>query len=308
MPGSVVAPALALQYRKEMMHKKLTQLVTVSVMAAALMAAAPASAQRMSLSERVTLLEQQAGDNQSTIDLLRQVNLLKDEVQALRSQVEQLDHQLAQLKQTTRAQYLDLDGRINRMQGGADAAASPAATSLPVEPAASAAPPAATGSDAPASSSEVAPSLAGVSSKAPTVYGDPGTIALAAGERAAYDAAFDALKAGDYVASARLFQSFLSAYPNGAWSPNALYWLGESYYVTQNYAQAQAQFQRLIDRYPTHGKVPASLLKVGLSQLARNQLDAAQRTLTEVTSRYPGSVAADTAADRLNAIGLEQLL
>lgn len=306
---------------KIMMHKLSTfpaiprlhkAAVLTATLAAALVAAAPASAQRMSLSERVTRLEQRAGDNQATLDLLRQVNLLKDEVQALRAQVEQLTHEQQQLKQATRAQYLDLDGRINRMQDGATGAGG----LLPVPPEdvpADAGAAAAGGATAPANGAAAAGVVAGIAAApavadgAPAVYGDPGAIAKSAGERAAYDVAFNALKAGDYVASARLFQDFLTAYPGGAWAPNALYWLGESYYVTQNYELAQQQFQALLDRYPTHDKAAGALLKVGLSQLGRDQVDAAERTLAEVTTRYPGSTAARTAADRLDSIELGRL-
>ena len=133
------------------------------------------------------------------------------------------------------------------------------------------------------------------------------TLAQAEGEREAYDAAFDALKSGQYAESARLFQAFLGRYPGGSYAPNALYWLGESYYVTQNYPLAQEQFQALLDRYPTHDKAPGALLKVGLSQYGLQDLDGAERTLEDVVSRYPGSDAARTAADRLGAIQLGRL-
>src|SRR3546814_1348963 len=74
-------------------------------------------------------------------------------------------------------------------------------------------------------------------------------MARTADERGDYEVAFNALKAGQYAESAQLFQDFLRAHPSGAYAPNAYYWLGESYYVTQNYALAQQQFQALIDRY-----------------------------------------------------------
>ena len=77
--------------------------------------------------------------------------------------------------------------------------------------------------------------------------------------------------------------------------------------MTQNYQLAQQQFQSLLDRYPTHDKAPGALLKVGLSQYGAREYDAAARTLGEVTSRYPGTDAARTAADRLNAIQLGRL-
>ena len=103
----------------------------------------------------------------------------------------------------------------------------------------------------------------------PAVYGDAGTLAKDADERSSYAAAFDMLKAGHYADSARQFQDFLQRYPDGAYAPNALYWLGESYYVTQNYTLAQQQFQALLDRYPTHDKAAGALLKVGLRHTAQ---------------------------------------
>ena len=281
-----------------MMRKLSITLATSLVAAAALVAAAPASAQRMSLAERVALLEQQQGNNQATVDLLRQVNLLKEEVTSLRSQVEQLTHEQEQLKSTARAQYLDLDGRLNRMQGGATPAVDPdAPLEVPTD--------SPTGTTAtPAAAAAVATPPA---ASAPSVYGDPGKLDQLAGEREAYDVAFDALRSGQYAESARLFQSFLGTYPGGAYAPNALYWLGESYYVTQNYKLALEQFEALLQRYPTHDKAAGAMLKVGLSQQGLDQLDAAERTFAEVASRYPGTDAARVASDRLGAIQLGRL-
>jgi len=276
-----------------MRNNPLSKLIATSLVAAALVAAAPASAQRLSLGERVALLEQQAGNNQVAVDLLRQVNLLKDEVVALRAQVEQLSHEQEQLKSTSRAQYLDLDGRINRLQGGEAPALDPGP---PIEPPA-------VDPAAPAAGAVGAAPVEGV----PAIHGDAGKLDEIAGEREAYDQAFDALKGGRYDESARLFHSFLGHFPGGAYAPNALYWLGESYYVTQNYQLALEQFEALLQRYPTHDKAPGAMLKVGLSQQGLQQIDAAERTLAAVAERYPGTDAARVATDRLGAIQLGRL-
>ena len=251
----------------------------------------PAHAQRASLAERVAALEQQAANNRGNVDLLNQVNQLKTEVSALRAQIEELQQQNEQAQSTSRAQYLDLDGRMNRLEGGGAAAPTPASPTndLPVEPPPAAGNPASSGSG---------------------VYGDPGALEQMrqgnADERASYEAAFDVLKAGRYDESARLFQQFLQAHPDGSYAPNARYWLGESYYVTQNYALALEQFRVLYERYPNHDKAPGALLKVGLSQYGLKQLDEAQATLTQVTQKYPGTDAARTADDRLRAIELSR--
>ncbi len=250
---------------------------------AAVSAATPAFAQRASLADRVAVLEQRAADNQANIDLLNQVTQLKSELQALRAQIEELQQLNRQLQETSKAQYLDTDNRLNRLEGGAGA--------LPAAGAPQAA----------------APAPPPVKDTPPAVHGDAGLLAQSGDERAAYDTAFAALKGGQYAESARLFQDFLAAHPSGAYAPNALYWLGESYYVTQNYQLAQEQFQALIERYPTHDKAAGALLKVGLAQFGLKQVDAAERTLADVAARYPGTDAARTASDRLNAIQLGRL-
>ena len=256
------------------------------VIAAALVAAAPAFAQRASLADRVAALEQQAANNRGNVDLLNQVTQLKSEVQALRAQLEDIQQQNEQLKASNRSQYLDLDGRLNRLEGAGGPVLVP-----PQE--------GATGTTTPPAPQAREP--------APSVYGDAGSLSKTEGERGAYETAFDALKGGRYAESAQLFQAFLQTYPSGSYAPNALYWLGESYYVTQNYALAQDQFQALLDRYPTHDKAPGALLKVGLAQYGLKQLDDAERTLAEVSSRYPGSDAARTADDRLRAIQVSRV-
>lgn len=254
------------------------------------LAAMPASAQRASLADRVASLEQQAASNRGNVDLLNQVTQIKNELQAQRAQIEELQRTIEQMESSGRAQYLDLDGRLNRIEGGGAGAPVLDPASVP-----SAAAPAA---NAPAAAAGEA---------APAVYGDAGAMARTADERSDYELAFDALKGGRYDESARLFQDFLQVHPSGAYAPNAYYWLGESYYATQNYALAQQQFQALLDRYPTHDKAPGALLKVGLSQYGQKQVDAAERTLSEVSTRYPGTDAARTAEDRLRTIQLSQV-
>ena len=68
----------------------LTSVVLAAVVA---LAAPPASAQRASLAERVASLETQAANNQGNIDLLNQLTALREEVRALRGQVEELQQQ-----------------------------------------------------------------------------------------------------------------------------------------------------------------------------------------------------------------------
>lgn len=262
-----------------------TSLRITPIFAAVLLVAAvfPAQAQRQSLGDRVASLEQQAASDRGVSELTNQLNQLRTEMQQLREMVELLQNENEQLKQRNRDQYLDLDGRLNRLEGGAVPAA-PAAGVPPVAVPATAA-------QAPGE-------------RPPSVHGDVGAMAQTGDERAAYNVAFDALKGGNYADAAQLFLSFLELYPSGTYAPNALYWLGESYYVTQNYQLAGQQFRTLLGRYPTHDKASGALLKLGLSEYGLGKVEEAERTLANVIAQYPGSDVARTADDRLKSMQL----
>ena len=196
---------------------------------------------------------------------------MRTEIRGLRAQLEELQHQNEETARSARNQYLDVDTRLQRLEA---ATAAPA----PVE-------------DDPA----VADAPATVITDVPAGKPVPATPA----ERAEYDEALAALKAGKYADSARLFAGFLEKYPNGAYAPNAVYWLGESYYVTENYALALDEFRMLVQRWPSHDKASGGLLKVALSQQGLRQGAEAQRTLQAVIDQYPGSDAARAAQQRL---------
>ena len=246
-----------------------------ALLAAMLCASPLAHAQRASLGDRIAALEARAAGDQGATELVNQIGMLRTEVQELRGEIEQLQQQLEQARAAQRTQYLDIDGRLTRLEGGIPAQAG-----------------ATGGTPAPASAS-------------PAVIPPPAPVGVAAAdERGAYAHAFDALKSGDYVESARRFRDFLAAYPAGPLAANGLYWLGESYYVTQNYALAGEQFRALLQRHPTHDKAPGALLKLGLSQVGLRDFDAAEATLRDVIARHPGTDVARTADDRLRALAL----
>ncbi|MES2857847.1 MAG: tol-pal system protein YbgF [Pseudomonadota bacterium] len=252
--------------------------LSMGLIAAMLLASPSAFAQRASLADRVAALEQRAASDNGATELVNQVSQLRAEAQELRGQIEQLQQQLEQAKQGQRSQYLDLDGRLNRLEGGTTAP-----IRVPVAPVAA----------APARSAAPATDTSG---------GPVASTPVGTDERSGYNHAFDALKGGDYAESARRFRDFLGLFPSGQYAPNAMYWLGESYYVTQNYALAGEQFQGLLDRYPSHDKAAGALLKLGLSQYGLKQYDASDETLRLVMQRYPNSDVARTADDRLRAM------
>lgn len=266
--------------------------------------ATTASAQRLSLGERVTQLENQAnaqnqGAGQANLETLNRMEQLQAEVQSLRNAVETLQNEIEQLKQRNREQYVDLDGRLGRLEGRpADESATPDSAAAPAAPAPrDAAPAAAQGFED--VSEPAASAAAGADAPVPTAA-DP------AAEESTYQAALDALvERFEAADSARLFQGFLRDYPASPLVPNAYYWLGESYYVTQNYDLALDAFQTLLSQHPGSRKEADALLKLGYSQIALGQRDDGEASLRDVTARFAGTDAAGKAESRLRTLALE---
>ena len=267
----------------------------LATLAAALVAAASVSAQRASLSERIERLESQAASQnnaQANIEILNRVNALQQEISSLRGMAEQLQNENAELKQSARQQYIDIDSRLARIEGvsARAAAGAEAAPSGATVPAASA--------PAPVASSGLVSGVANAPS-AGDAPADPAT------ERALYDSAFQALRDGEYAQASRRFQAYLEAFPDGSLAPNAWYWLGESYYVTQNYDVALQAFQSLLQAFPDSNKAPDALLKAGYCEFELNRADQGELTLRDVVARFPGSDAARLAQSRLRSLAID---
>lgn len=293
------------------------KLICAAALWAAVAFSVPAQAQRLSLAERVTKLEQeQAGQNgaQANIDLVNQINALQAQVQTLQGQVEELRHQLEEAKSRNKEQYIDLDSRLARLEGrsGGAAPAAPPATANSgqlqditlggtpaAQPPGPAAPARAASGGAPPPNSTASPVLPAAAPPEAATPATPGD------EKGDYDQAFNALKDGRYAESARRFQAFISQYPNSELTPNSYYWLGESYYVTQNYPISLDTFQKLLAQFPNSQKAPDALLKVGYCQYEMKKWDQAEATLNQVVQKYPDTTVARLAQGRLRALKLE---
>ncbi|MEP6881475.1 MAG: tol-pal system protein YbgF [Dokdonella sp.] len=300
-------------------HSQFGFTLAAAVLATAAVFAGPANADRLSLSERVERLEQQnSGGSQGSVDLVNQIQALQSQVQALQGQVEELRHQLGEAQQRAKDQYIDLDSRIGRMEGtrtGASApTTSPSANTDPgLQDIQLGSTPAPSTTDtltnvdaqlAPADAMDSSSSI-DTSAAASAAPADSAATMDPEAEKRAYDEAFSALKDGRYSESARRFQSFIDQYPSADLTGNAYYWLGESYYVTQNYRVALDTFNTLLSRFPQNQKAPDALLKTGYCQYELKQWDAAEATLNSVLTTYPNTTVARLAQGRLRALQLE---
>jgi tol-pal system protein YbgF len=315
------------------MNRLAPSLLTLALASALTLSPLAATAQsgRLSLSERIAKLESQnqGQGGQSMVDLLNRISELQSEVQSLRGLVENQAFEIEELKKRARDQYVDLDSRISRIEsGGARPLGSAGVSSTAIEPGQTqplSAAPAQPGqlmmepTTAPPPANTTGQALGTASTDqfaAPPVDALPATAAAPANpasalpsqpgdEQAGYDAAFAALREGRYAESARRFSSFLQQFPNGDLADNATYWLGESYYVTQNYRIALDTFRSLLDRFPQSAKAADALLKLGYCHYELREWADAEAALNQVVQRYPDTTVARLAQGRLRALRLE---
>jgi len=209
---------------------------------------------------------------------------VQSEGQGLRNQFERLQNENLQLKQAARDQYTDLDSRIERIEGGSSSGGSPSAVAAPSAPASNKRPPPVAGATSP---------------------GGPRPAPLDTGEDP-YRRAFEALKRDDFVESSRAFQEFVREYPNSPLAPNAWYWLGESYYVTQNYELALKAFITVELGFPDSAKVPDARLKKGYCQIEMGHVEDGAATLNALIRDFPGTEPARFAATKLRTLSLSR--
>ena len=90
-----------------------------------------------------------------------------------------------------------------------------------------------------------------------------------------------------YDTAEQAFRSFLEQNVDHPLAANAQYWLGETYYVRKNYAEAAAAFIEGYTRYPEGPKSADNLLKLGMSLAALENKDDACASFDEFDTRFP---------------------
>jgi tol-pal system protein YbgF len=90
-----------------------------------------------------------------------------------------------------------------------------------------------------------------------------------------------------YDTAEQAFRSFLEQNVDHPLAANAQYWLGETYYVRKNYAEAAAAFIEGYTRHPEGSKSADNLLKLGMSLAALENKDDACASFDEFDTRFP---------------------
>lgn len=101
-----------------------------------------------------------------------------------------------------------------------------------------------------------------------------------------YNYAFGLLQEAEWEQAEAALAAFVEEHPDDSLAGNAKYWLGETYYVRQDYIEAAQTFAEGYKDYPDSNKASDNLLKLGMSLAALEQVEDACGTFEELEARY----------------------
>jgi len=119
-----------------------------------------------------------------------------------------------------------------------------------------------------------------------------GTVQLPAGTpEQQYEFAFGLLRQANYKDAEVALKAFVAQNPDDRLAGNALYWLGETYYVRGDFANAAVTFAEGYQKYPKSSKAADNLLKLGMALAQLGQKPDACKTFAQLQKEFPSAPA-----------------
>ncbi|WP_020173340.1 tol-pal system protein YbgF [Methyloferula stellata] len=115
------------------------------------------------------------------------------------------------------------------------------------------------------------------------------TIPAAASPKDEFDSALGYFKQKEYENAEKSFSAFLQKNPKSRMTPDAIYYLGETYYQRGRQREAAEQYLKISTDYSTSGHAPEAMLRLGQSLKALGAKEQACATFIEVTKKYPNA-------------------
>ena len=219
-----------------------------------------------------------SGGSAALVQMEMRVSAIENQMRELNGRLEELGIKLNQMEKSLDRKMGDAEFRLKTLEdnqrGGAEGkapgAAAGAAPGVPpgTKPIAPMPAPGAQASAAPAAPS--APMLL-----------PPGT------PDEQFKFAFDFLKQNDYAQGEKAMRAFADAHPNHPLTGNALFWLGQMYFVNKDYTKSAVSFAQSYEKFPDGSKAPESLQKLGVSLAQLNKKDEACTAFKQFQTQYP---------------------
>jgi len=215
------------------------------------------------------------------------VSQLEDQLQSLTGRMEEVGHNVDQVRAQLDKLSKDVDFRLSALEHGGSVPAPAAAEAEAPQPLgrpASIAP--APAAPAPAAAGPATAAVAAPPQKA--VIGGGQVLPLGTPQQQ-YDYARALLVQQDYASAERSFAAFVNTHPDDPLAGAAQYWLGETFYLRANYDAAARAFAEGYQKYPKGSKAPDSLLKLGMSLVQLNRKKDACTLFNELDQKYPNA-------------------
>lgn len=200
-----------------------------------------------------------AGPSSQLARTFHELQLLSAEVQALRGAVEEQKHRVDLLAREQQERYLGIDRQISALRSGAPTVAPPprpvVSTPDPTDPL-------------------------------------PSTGATAAD---AYRNAYAMIERSEFDTATTALEALIEEFPNGQYTPNAFYWLGQLHRKAGELEQARQSLVQVITLYPDHDKTPDALYNLGVVYAELGDSARARTYLGRVVQQHPDSTAAGLA-------------
>jgi tol-pal system protein YbgF len=268
-----------------------------------------------------------AGDPGQTAELVLRVNQLEEELRQANGRIEELENAEHRLETELQKFRQDVEYRFGDRSEGAPPAPDVAeAPQSPGEPAAPARPrkssdafdpgadPNAPGAPRPLGTTppsaplvreapgaaagqplELGKAPAPESSKGPPPPSGPtivgSGVAMLDQPREQFNAALQAFQAGQYPEAEAGFKAFLAANPSHRMSPDAIFYIGETYLQRSRPREAAEQYLKVTTDYSKSSRAPESMVRLGQTLAALGNNEQACATLTEFGKRYPAASA-----------------
>lgn len=121
-------------------------------------------------------------------------------------------------------------------------------------------------------------------------------------EKADFDKAMALFRQAEFLPAQTAFQALIARYPESAYLPSTLFWLGNAQYALKAYPEALISFQRLLRTAPEHPRAAETLLAISNVHIELKDLAAARLALETLIRVHPTSETVATARERLDRL------
>ncbi|HOQ90637.1 MAG TPA: tetratricopeptide repeat protein [Candidatus Hydrogenedentes bacterium] len=121
-------------------------------------------------------------------------------------------------------------------------------------------------------------------------------------ERTLYATAQRAQESGDLEGALKLFDEYLTRFPNGEQAANAYFWKGKCQLDLNRHADAVQTYETLRSKYPNNTKTPYAMYNQAVAHVRLGQTAEAARLMQAIIDQFPMSPVAEQAKNDIKKL------